>query len=116
MSTDQPYRNETTQAERLRVLLQDASTYAAHTAVDQAGGRFAVQSKTAVTGSRPVQQWPTIPSGPWSGPCPSGQEPPTGYDYAVDLGEPLSAPKGAPTPIEGSVSVNPEPQLFRRRV
>jgi hypothetical protein len=53
---DQPFRNESTQAERLRVLLQDASargtTYAAHTdrLVDQ-GRRFS--APTTVEPVRP---------------------------------------------------------------
>jgi hypothetical protein len=73
-------------AERIRVLLQDKSardgtTYAeraAATANDERGGRFAgYQSPAAVVKGGP--DYPRIPSGPWSEPDPTGQEPSLGY-------------------------------------
>jgi hypothetical protein len=85
MSTDQPFRNDADMKTKLEVLRNDKSTFfdRARAEAGQELGRYSHLGKEqAVTGSRPVQQWPTIPSGPWSEPDPSGQEPPLNVDIS----------------------------------
>jgi hypothetical protein len=106
-----------TNAEKLQVFNQDrsvGSTYADHTALlnPSAGGRFAREATTTIVKGGP--DYPRIP-GPWSEPCPSGDEPSLGYAIgpAPDLGEPPCVPTCADT------RHNPAPQIertFRRRI
>jgi|SRR6516165_7983731 hypothetical protein len=92
--TDQPFHNESSQAERRAMLKQDrASTFFARAmaSMGEELGRYSHLGKEqVVTGSKPVPQFPRIPSGPWSEPCPSGTSPPLGY--SVDAMEPVEAP------------------------
>jgi hypothetical protein len=52
-------------------------------------GRFAKAQH--ISGTQPTTQYPRLPSGPWSGPDPSGLEPPLGIDVseAPIVGEPF---------------------------
>jgi hypothetical protein len=78
---------EEEQAERRRVLVQDAdlrrqqqaSTFLAQTHIDDAGGRFAAVNAAIIVGSEPVVKYPQLPeNNPWrSDPVPD--EPPLGY-------------------------------------
>jgi hypothetical protein len=119
MSSEQRYRNDSSQAERRAILKQDreASSYAAHAqnAVDlNPGGRFAA-SKAAVVGKAPVPQYPTIPSGPWSAPDPSGLEPSLGY--SVDQLEASTIPDPEPSSILiRAYPPNTSERGFKRRV
>jgi hypothetical protein len=88
-----------TKDEKLRVFnndrsVRDGSTYADHAAaVPTPGGRFAShQAPPTIIKGGP--DYPQISGGPWSEPCPTGDEPPLGYSVsaAPDLGEPLPTP------------------------
>jgi hypothetical protein len=46
---------------------------------DEAGGRYARTTPATVVGSQPFVRYPQLPSGPWSGSDPVGQEPPLGH-------------------------------------
>src|SRR6516164_11862879 len=68
------------QAERRRVLREQASTFLDHAraaADDEAGGRFARVQPQSVIGSTPVPQYPQASTPFQSDPC--GLEPPLGY-------------------------------------
>lgn len=63
-----------------------------------AGGRFAKPSQAEPL---TVAIYPRPPSGPWAAPCPSGDEPPLGYDVnePIDVNAPYSPP-APPSPSE----------------
>jgi hypothetical protein len=81
--------------ERLEVLRNDlklrnqsakseASTFHDHAQADAnvARGRYSAEMAQTVVGSTPIPKYPTLPSGPWSGEDPVGQEPPLGYSVS----------------------------------
>jgi hypothetical protein len=79
MNRDNQFSNSSSMAERRRILQQEqASTLFERARVaEQLDGE---RSKSAVTGTKPTQDFPAIPSGPWSSTY--GQlrpEPPLGY-------------------------------------
>jgi hypothetical protein len=82
------------QAERRRVLREQASSYLDHArgaADDEAGGRFARVQPQSVIGSTPIPQYPQAGTPFQSDPC--GLEPPLGYridDLASPAGSSLS--------------------------
>jgi hypothetical protein len=86
--------NDTSQSERREILRNDRlarSTYLDHAiarAEDEAGGRFAKQAPTTVTGG---PQYPRQPAGsPWSQGHVVGPEAPLGF--SVDAIEPVGTP------------------------
>jgi hypothetical protein len=98
-------------------------TFFSHThADDEAGGRFQKVNAATVIGSTPLPKYPELPSGPWSGSDPVGQEPPLGYsvdampplEYALaespSAGASQDGPAAAVPPIGGTVAGPPSPQ------
>jgi hypothetical protein len=96
--------NDTSQSERREILRNDRlarSTYLDHAiarAEDEAGGRFAKQAPTTVTGG---PQYPRQPAGsPWSQGHVVGPEAPLGF--SVDAIEPV----GTPAEVQRSIERN----------
>ena len=123
--TTHDFNNSATQKEKRETLHKDTFFNRAQSDLDEAGGRFAKQSKATIIGSGPVS-YPTQPiDSPW-GSDPVPPEEPLGYSID-DLGLEGSgdvigeAPTASPSVVEpggeavsklgGAVSPN-----FRRRV
>jgi hypothetical protein len=114
MSTDQPFRNESTQAERLRVLLQDtsareATTFSRIAELDpKPGGRFSA-TQNVIRGGPDYPRQPAY----WAN-ADSNVEMPLGVsvDDVPDMVSVDGSPRSAPTPIEGSAT----PPSFKRRL
>jgi hypothetical protein len=81
MNRDNQFQNSASQAERRRMLRENQAQPT--TMFEQARVSEAIDSercKSAVSGTKPVVDYPAIPSGPWSGNYwQDGPEPPLGY-------------------------------------
>jgi len=116
--TNQPFNNDTDQQTRRQILKDTYLSRAQADAEIETQGRFKKHNPTIVSGT---PQYPTVPSGPWSSPDPSGPEPSLGYsiDALPDLGcAPAPALAETATPNCGglsSTSPDDPPQLFLRR-
>jgi hypothetical protein len=85
---DDKLRREVLENDRKVREQQQAGTFFSHThPEDEVGGRFARVSPMTIVGATPIPKYPQLPSGPWSGSDPVGQEPPTGV--AIDYMRPL---------------------------
>jgi hypothetical protein len=120
---NQPFNNPSDQAERKQVVKNDCYFNRAIADADMIGGRFKKVTETIVTGTA---TYPTIPSGPWSTPDPSGEEQPLGYeiDALPALGGESTAPvtpfsvETANTTDRGASpnALTGAPRFLRRRV
>jgi len=116
------FNNDSNQAERRGVQRDCYLSRAQADAEIEAQGRFK-KHKPSIVGELP--QYPTLPSGPWASPDPSGIEPPFPVDieFVGDLGgasapawpcavEPASPSEGG---LSSSTPPDDPPSLSRRR-
>jgi len=122
--SNQPFDNETPQAERKAIVRNDSYFARQQNTIDDAGGRYSKLNPAKITGSTPspVPQQPT--SSPWAQGIDqvTGPEPPLDIDlnFVGALGG-ASAPSAAieTAPLEGgglsSTPIDDPPQAIRRR-
>jgi hypothetical protein len=96
-----PFNNDSTPAERRRVVRETgASTYADHV-YDDTGGRYRKQTPSTITGAQPVVEYPAQPAGsPWAGE--QAVEPALGYDVNAQ------EPTGTHAEIQASICESDE--------
>jgi hypothetical protein len=100
------FQNSASQAERRRVLREEqASTYFERARV--AEQLDSERSKSAVTGTKRTQDFPAIPSGPWSAGywAQVPDEPPLGY--AINEQEPVGEPAEVARSLEAMAPTSP---------